>query len=995
MPRQEPPKMTKIKILQANVNRSLGAQDIARALGGKLDCSFICLQEPNRKSVLRGSAHLYASTKPESNAVIFKNKTSVIPILSFMAENSFIYIQCSSLCLYSVYISPNCNRDQYETQVIELFAHIRMTMAANKLPTIVCGDFNAKNQLWGGTVTDHRGDLLLKAASAVGMSPLNDGVHPTLIRHNGQSFIDVTLVSQELVGASWEVLCDEESLSDHRPILIEIQTKDKGQSIIKSIKKANSKDFVKNLEKVADEYWGGNLEQTIGRIEEAHRRSKKPFRADPSAALPYWWGDDVEAQIVLTRTTRRRLQRARNEGDRERLREEYINSRRTLTNLIRRKKKEKWRNLCQALNNNVYGDAYNIVRAQLKCKGPKVTLSESEKRRVFCELFETEPQNHVYEILDGDSPNVTEAELMRAVNHIKIGTAPGPDGITPEQARAAIMAHKDLFRDIYSGCIRSGYFPSKWKLSRLVLIQKPTINDERKYRPICLLDVLGKVLESIINERLKEEIEQSGGFNENQFGFRSGRSTMDAMEKLVEAVKNKDGKIVTAIFIDVKNAFNTAGWSLILRKARWLNISPGLRNILSSYFSERRVSLGPTGTENGVYAGVPQGSVLGPTLWNLLYDDVMRSCDHIGGGVELICYADDLTAIIKAKTVSETIDMGNRALAAIKNWMNVNELQMAPEKTAAVVFSWSYKHRAEVKFEIDGIEINPSKSVKYLGVIMDFRLSFTRHVDELGRKAEMMIQTLNILLANTSGPVASKRKVLAGALQSALTYAAPIWAVALHTAKNKEKLKSIQRTILLRCCSAYCTVSADAAAVLTGMVPIDLLIDERTRTREKIKENLLPSEEIKREEREATLAIWQQQWTRGSNDRASWTRSILRDIREWINRKHGEVDYHLTQALTGHGCFGKYLHRIKKVASPNCICGENIDDSEHTLFKCPRFHALRIRMELQLGYSVGKHNLITTMLRSREEWNHVHCFIRDVLTLKEKEERRMQQQRAA
>lgn len=114
---------------------------------------------------------------------------------------------------------------------------------------------------------------------------------------------------------------------------------------------------------------------------------------------------------------------------------------------------------------------------------------------------------------------------------------------------------------------------------------------------------------------------------------------MDAMEKLVEAVKNKDGKIVTAIFIDVKNAFNTAGWSLILRKARWLNISPGLRRILSSYFSERRVSLGPTCTENGVYAGVPQGSVLGPTLWNLLYDDVMRSCDHIGGGVELVCYA--------------------------------------------------------------------------------------------------------------------------------------------------------------------------------------------------------------------------------------------------------------------------------------------------------------------------------------------------------------------
>lgn len=182
----------------------------------------------------------------------------------------------------------------------------------------------------------------------------------------------------------------------------------------------------------------------------------------------------------------------------------------------------------------------------------------------------------------------------------------------------------------------------------------------------------------------------------------------------------------------------------------------------------------------------------------------MRSCDHIGNdGVELICYADDMIAIIKAKTAEETTDIGNRALAAIKCWMDANELQMAPEKTAAVVFSWSCKHRADVKLKIDNHEIRSSKCAKYLGVTLDFNLSFTSHVNELGKKAEKIIRTLNILLANTNGPATSKRRVLVGALQSAITYAAPIWASALHCKRNVGKLRSLQRSMLLRCCSGY------------------------------------------------------------------------------------------------------------------------------------------------------------------------------------------------
>lgn len=171
------------------------------------------------------------------------------------------------------------------------------------------------------------------------------------------------------------------------------------------------------------------------------------------------------------------------------------------------------------------------------------------------------------------------------------------------------------------------------------------------------------------------------------------------------------------------------------------------------------------------------------------------------------------------------------------------------------------------------------------------------------------------------------------------------------------------------------------------MVPIDLLINERTIIRIKQNENTQTSEEIKREERKATLDMWQQQWAQGLNNNARWTRSVLRSVRDWTNRKHGEVDYHLTQALTGHGCFGEYLFRIKKAASPSCTCGERVDDAEHTLFACPILNLRRIHMELQIGHSIGKPNLVETMLHSREHWKCVHSFIKDVLILKEREER--------
>lgn len=114
-------------------------------------------------------------------------------------------------------------------------------------------------------------------------------------------------------------------------------------------------------------------------------------------------------------------------------------------------------------------------------------------------------------------------------------------------------------------------------------------------------------------------------------------------------------------------------------------------------------------------------------------------------------------------------------------------------------------------------------------------------------------------------------------------------------------------------------MSADAAAVLAGIIPIDLLLVERAKIREKLKENHDANpKSIKSEARETTIRLWQTEWSQASINKAAWTKRLIKNLDKWVNRKHGEMDYHLTQAFTGHGCFQQYLCRIKKAKRRRC-----------------------------------------------------------------------------
>lgn len=438
------------------------------------------------------------------------------------------------------------------------------------------------------------------------------------------------------------------------------------------------------------------------------------------------------------------------------------------------------------------------------------------------------------------------------------------------------------------------------------------------------------------------------------------------------------------IALDVRNAFNTADWSLIIKCLYDKGVSKYLINTVSNYLRDRKLQLTNKETMD-VSMGVPQGSVLGPVLWNILYDGVF-GIGLLGDSV-LIGYADDLALIVSADSEYTLMTHVNENLELITKWMERNNLVIAPEKTEAIVLRGK-RDRRVVQFRVGNIIIYPQKCIRYLGVILDCRLAFGEHIKRAVIKAEERVAMLSRIMPNIGGPSNGKRKVLCEVVHSIVLYAAPVWHVALQKKCYLNMLERVQRKMLLRVASSFRTVSAPALQVLTGVLPIDLLVEERKTLYEQ-------GEKISRKEaRKRSMDTWQQRWDT-NQEKAQWTKELIRDINSWIACKHKRLDYFITQVLTGHGVFRSYAKRMNKDAEDRCMyCGET-DTVRHTVFICGRWDGVRSGTIVKVGGILSPENVIDLLTASNENWNLIHDMFKRIMKAKEREERLRQAGRMA
>lgn len=652
--------------------------------------------------------------------------------------------------------------------------------------------------------------------------------------------------------------------------------------------------------------------------------------------------------------------------------------------MITKTKQQCWEELCKELEEDIWGTGYKIATKKLVGYAP-FNLAIEEKLKVARDLFPKRSKSWQKAAAEEEVELFTEQELNSVLKKMKTGKAPGLDGVPMEVIKKIEEIAPTVMLRPINGILKEQSFPSNWKKAKLVLIPKGNPED-MKLRPICLLSSFGKLYEGLVRDRMEKELEATGGLSDNQYGFRKGRSTIQAVEKVVSIVRERrNDKWAALITLDVKNAFNTASWDHILGSLQKRGISSYLLNIIDNYLEGRSLYI-EKGTCMEITAGVPQGSVLGPTLWNVMYDDVLR--EIMPEGVHTLAYADDLAIVINARSKEELKWKGDEALQQINSWMQNNELELAPHKSEVIILK-GQRNREDVFFKCGEAQLHHKRSIVYLGITLGENSSFGQHIKTTVEKAEKKVTALTRITPNIRGPGSKKREMLYNVVQSILLYGAPIWCDCIKIRKYRQMIIKTQRKMLIRVTSAYRTVSAKAVQVVAGIIPIDLLVEERQVLYHRREENI---QQIKVVERTRTIEKWQELWN-DTADVAQWTKQLIQNLSEWVKCTHRRADYFLTQVLTGHGSFKVYTKRIGKTEDDNCeYCGQ-VDTVAHTLFECGRWQLERRQTNQDIGMTLTTQNMIPTMIEDRKNWDLIHSFVRKIMKEKETEERQFQQNR--
>ena len=341
---------------------------------------------------------------------------------------------------------------------------------------------------------------------------------------------------------------------------------------------------------------------------------------------------------------------------------------------------------------------------------------------------------------------VTQERVERLLREVDIRKATGPDDVSPQVLRHCSSELAGPLSEVFKACVRENTWPSVWKKARVVPIhKKKSRSNPANYRPISLLSVVGKVLERVVVEAITRHLEDNALLSDHQFGFRSGRSTTDLLMLLSKDWQDSldNGLDTLVVALDIAGAFDRVWHAGLLEKLRAKGIQGPLLMLVADYLQERTLHVVVNGQQSGnlpVGALVPQGSVLGPVLWNLYIDDLLKSLPAVSA------YADDCTLSLSysRQDSQRAVADVNRQLRVIQEWGERWQVSFAPEKTQAMVVSRSPSalQAVEGRVVLGPVTLPLQDSVKILGVDLDRELRFDRHLRHVAHQASLRVSAL-------------------------------------------------------------------------------------------------------------------------------------------------------------------------------------------------------------------------------------------------------------
>lgn len=864
------------KVIQWNICGLRGKIPELQLLSNEYNPSIISLQETmfNEKKYvnrLEGSKYdwyLKPGTNPARNGVALAvNKN--IPHTEIILQTDLQALACRTMdgnptTYTSIYIPPR------KMTATRTKAKLQNLIDQLPKPFLLMGDFNAHRTEWGSFKDDRWGKITLELIQENNLTILNNGKSTKISKnHTCMSAVDITLASSDYKNdLTWETDIDTRG-SDHFPILLKSNSVNTNKIRKPNwlLKTANWEKFQKDLITklpTNEDHDIPKITQTIYEVacssiaKTKHRIFKKK--------VP-WWNKDVKRCINKRRMALKALRTYKhNDSKKAKLVTKLRKTHYKAQKVIRIAKKESWENFLESINADSdpkeLWNKVNILSGKKKTE--VVTIADGNNIISDPTIITEKLANYFYDQsattnysrefqerkiklerspiklnFTNNTHKYNEAFYLEELNkaiHEAEGKAAGIDEISYDILRKIPDETKIVLLNEYNKIWMQGHIPQDWKTGIVIPIPKGGKNKhiESNYRPITLLSCMGKILEKMVNRRLITELEEKNRLNNNQYAFRPGKSTDSYFADLEEIISKsvQMGKHVECAFLDISKAYDRAWRRPILDKIGEWNIEGNMASYINDFLSNRtfQVEIDNIRSNSKIQEnGIPQGAVLSVTLFliamNSIFEQLKNNKWH--ENIKILVYADDIVIIVIGNVKKKLRTKLQKIVEIITTWANDIGFTIAPQKSKMIHICNKNGHSKLPNITINNEEVPRVNDAKLLGVIIDSKMNFKKHITELAKDIKIRCNFIKVIGGRYKG---AERKTLLS-IFDALVVSKILYGAHLYyngTEKALKPLLPLYNQTIRSITGAFRTCSITDILAEAGVLPLTIRLKLNT-----------------------------------------------------------------------------------------------------------------------------------------------------------------------
>lgn len=693
----------------------------------------------------------------------------------------------------------------------------------------ICGDFNAKHREWNCNMANKAGTILQEMAGEFMIYYPDSPTYYPEDPNKSESTIDLMLSNSNL--ETTELKCSV-APSDHCVVYFRIKTSkiNRTENTVYryDYRNANWRKYksliTRHIENNTFEIPCTSVDEIEDHIKilsklimQARSTSvkKKKINFESTRLTP-----EIKEMIKRKRTLRQRWQRNRNNQTKT----EVNKLQKDISEKIKELKNKNWNKRLSELkpsNQTIWHIAKHCKKGT-KSMPPltnsgKTFITNREKASILSEYFRDTHENplehndpeHTQEVNNAvnealeqdnrDNPELTDVrEILSIIRNLKNPKAPGLDDVNNILIKNLPQKGFEYLKFIINSCLKLEHFPKVWKHAKVIPIPKPgkPTNEVSSYRPISLLSSISKILERILLNRINDHIEDNNIIPNEQCGFRTGRSTSHQLIKVIKTAKENfsEKKSTGVIFLDVEKAFDRVWHNGLLYKMFKLRFPLTLIKTIRSFLSERTFSVfikGQFSEAKEIKYGVPQGAVLSPTLYNIFTHDIVKETTK-----NIALFADDTALYHSSEYSADIVTHLQHAGSKVQQYMDKWKINLNKQKTQALFVTKRYSRqlpRNDIKFLNENIKWETK--AKYLGMVIDKRLTLEQHVVYVSDRAHTALRLLYPLISRNSHlDVRNKLLIYKLAIRPIFTYGCPAFGSMAKT--HLQKLQVLQNKFL-------------------------------------------------------------------------------------------------------------------------------------------------------------------------------------------------------